>query len=96
MPGVSGELARGEIKAVGIVLQLCCLVAPTLVLVLVLCFWVSGLLVSALCPQSGHEVGRFATGSFTFQFTFFVAGSCANAKLRRFSSAKFVKDGFCI
>lgn len=41
MPGDSGELAHGEIKAVDIVLQLCCLVTPTLVLVLVLCFWAS-------------------------------------------------------
>lgn len=42
VPGDSGELARGEIKAVDIVLQLWCLVTPTLVLMLVLCFWASG------------------------------------------------------
>lgn len=42
VPWDSGGLARRENKAVDIVLQLCCLVNPTLVLVIVLCFWTSG------------------------------------------------------
>lgn len=64
MPWDSAGLARGEIKAVDIVLQLGFLVNSTLVLVLVLCFWASG---KYPVPS---EVGRFATGSFTFQFNF--------------------------
>lgn len=41
MPWDSGGFAHGENKAVDIVLQICCLVTPTLVLGLVLCFWTS-------------------------------------------------------
>lgn len=42
MPWDGAGLAHGEIKVVDILLQLGCLVTPTLILVLGLSFWASG------------------------------------------------------